>query len=75
LNARRDESLPAGLATGDKWGVNIGGFVRHYDGWVIRAGPGNLGYSAQARNATGRPAGPRLDALTLDELAAKIDAS
>lgn len=55
------------------WAVNIGGFMRHYDGWLIKGSPDGLRYTAQRRNPAGRPRGPVLSAPTLDELAARIE--
>jgi hypothetical protein len=58
------------------WGVNIGGFISHYRprGWLIRGGNGGFGFSAR-RYIDGRGRAPVLDALSLDELAAKIEAA
>jgi hypothetical protein len=59
-------------ATGD-WGLNIGGFMAAHPDWVIQGR--STGYTAQHRNASGRPRGPVLEAPSLDELAAKIEAA
>lgn len=57
------------------WGLNIGGFMRHHDGWLISGSPNGFGYTAQHRNAAGLPRGPVLSARTLDELAGRIEQS
>ena len=52
--------------------LNIGRFIREHPGHVIQAGPYGTGYCARRKDASGRPAGERVTALTLDELAARI---
>jgi len=57
------------------WGLNIGGFMAHHRDWLIRGCAGWVGWSAQRRDGRGRPRGPMLDARTLDELDALIEAA
>jgi hypothetical protein len=57
------------------WGLNIGGFMDAHRDWLIRGRGGGFGWTAQRRDATGRPRGPVVDARTLDELAALIQAA
>jgi hypothetical protein len=59
--------------TGLRYGVNVGQWIRDYPHYVLRAGFDALGYSARRRNEHGRPAGSPIGALTLDELAARVD--
>ena len=59
---------------GSGWGLRIGDFIKAYPDWLIRGGFDGFGHTAQ-RKVTGRPAGPVLTALSLDELAAKIRAA
>jgi hypothetical protein len=58
------------------WGLNIGGLIQHYRpmGWLIRGSTGPFGWTATLLDEAGRPKGRPLAALTLDELAAMIDA-
>ena len=63
-----DTGEPAG-----GWGLNIGEFIKAYPDWLIRGGFDGFGHTAQ-RKVAGRPTGPVLSALSLDELAAKIRA-
>jgi hypothetical protein len=62
----------AGQAPEGGWRLNVGGFIKAYPGYAIRADAN--GYIAQ-RKTEGRPRGPLLQAPTLDELAAKIGAA
>jgi hypothetical protein len=55
------------------WGLRIGDFIKAHPDWLIRGGLDGFGHTAQRREA-GRPKGPVLTALSLDELAAKIRA-
>ena len=64
----------AGLSAGG-WGLNIGGFMDAHRDWLIKGRGGGFGWTAQRRDASGRPRGPVLDARTLDELAALIRAA
>lgn len=64
---------PNGQDPAGGWGLNVGKFIRHYRAWVIR-GTAN-GFTAQRRNAKGQAAGRVLEAPTLDELAALIEAA
>ena len=58
------------------WGLNIGGFIAvHRERWLIRGCGSGFGWSAQRRSANGRPAGPLLESLSLDELHEKITAA
>jgi hypothetical protein len=58
------------------WGPNIGGFIaEHRERWVIRGCGSGFGWSAQRRNDHGRPRGPLLESLSLDELDEKIRAA
>jgi hypothetical protein len=58
------------------WRLNIGGFIaEHRERWVIRGCGGGFGWSAQRRNDHGRPRGPLLESLSLDELDEKIRAA
>lgn len=52
--------------------LNIGRFIKDHPSHVISAAPSACGYSARRKDGDGRPTGPRLTALTLDELAAMI---
>jgi hypothetical protein len=54
-----------------EYGLNVGRFARDHPGWRITAGPAGTGYSAQRRTDAG-VSGPRIDAQTLDELAARL---
>jgi len=53
------------------WDHNVAGFISAHPDYVIRGHAD--GYSAQ-RKTNGRARGPLLKALSLDELAAKIEA-
>jgi len=53
--------------------VNIGKFIADHPGWRIQAGLEGVGYTAQRRD-NGGVHGPRVGALTLDELAARLAA-
>jgi hypothetical protein len=57
---------------GGEWGLNIGGFIKAHPGHVIRGGLEGFGWTAQAKDARGRPKGPVVADLSLDALAAKI---
>jgi hypothetical protein len=54
------------------WGLGIGRFIDCHPDWLIRGAAGGFGWSAQRRGPGGRPGGPLLESLSLDELAAKI---
>jgi hypothetical protein len=41
------------------WGHNVGGFTKHFSGWLITAGPSGAGYAAQLRDRHGRARGQR----------------
>lgn len=56
------------------WGVNIGGFIKAHPDWQITGRSTGSGWSAR-RRVDGRPKGPKIEALSLDELAAKIKAA
>jgi hypothetical protein len=58
----------------EPYGLNIGRFIREHPEWVIQAGPYGSGYSARRKDGAGRPAGQRLTALTIDDLAAQMAA-
>lgn len=55
------------------WALNVGGFMACHQDWLISGGPGGFGWSAQRRDATGRPRRPLVNAPTLDELDALIE--
>jgi hypothetical protein len=55
------------------WGLNVGGFIDAHPGWLIRGRAS--GYTAQRKDKDGRPRGLVLEARTLDELAALIEAA
>jgi hypothetical protein len=57
------------------WGLNVGKFVDAHPDWLIRGGTSGFGWTAQRRDASGRPRGPALRARTLDELDALIQAA
>lgn len=56
----------------EEYGLNVGRFIRDHPDWVVVAGFEGVGYCAQRRDGHGHGAGPRVSALTLDELAAKL---
>ncbi len=56
---------------GPRWGVNVGGFEKHYD--VRLEGLPVSGWATR-RKVDGRPCGPRIKAQTLDELAELLEA-
>jgi hypothetical protein len=55
------------------WDLCIGGFMRHYSGWLIRGQASGFGFTAQQRNEDGLPRGPVLTGRDLDELASRIE--
>lgn len=61
------ESPPA------EYGSNVARFLAEHAGVVLQAGPDGSGYSAQRKNRWGHGVGQPVTALTLDELAAKLD--
>ncbi len=68
---------PAG-GTGDyramaSYGLNVVQFLKDHQDWVISPGFEGVGYSAQRPDDAGRGAGPRVEALTLDELATLLE--
>jgi hypothetical protein len=50
------------------YGDNVGRFKADHPGVVLLAGRGGFGYTAQQGDDRGRGAGPKVTALTLDEL-------
>jgi hypothetical protein len=56
----------------DEYGLNVGQFIRDHPDHVVTAGTNGSGYSAQRRGSWGKGTGPRVSALTLDELAELI---
>jgi hypothetical protein len=59
----------------EEYELNIGRFIEDHSNYVIQAGPGGFGYQAQLRDDSGKGVGERWSALTLDELAAKLQAA
>lgn len=53
--------------------LNVGRFISEHPDWALSAGPGGAGYSAQRKNGHGHGAGEPVTALTLDELAARLE--
>lgn len=64
---------PDGQHPPGSWGHNVGAFMKHYPGWVIQGNANGL--TAQRRGPNRRPRGPVLEAPTLDQLAALIEAA
>jgi hypothetical protein len=60
-------------ASGDRYDVAIGRLLDDYPTFWIGGSPDGLGYRARMRAASGMLAGRELAALTLDELAGKMD--
>jgi hypothetical protein len=58
-----------------EYDLNIGRFIEDHRDYVIRAGPGGFGYQVQLRDDSGKGVGERWSALTLDELAAQLEAA
>lgn len=58
------------------WGLNVGGFIACYRprGWLVLGHGSGFGWQAVHLNGTGRPEGKPLEALSLDDLAAQIEA-
>jgi len=68
-------AVTAGPGAGGGWGLNIGRFIADHPDWLIRGGSSGFGWSAQRRDACGKPRGRLLEARTLDELATLIQAA
>jgi hypothetical protein len=69
-NSAVSEAGPANCG-GPQWGVNVGGFEKHYGVWLDGLVTG--GWVAK-RKTDGKPRGPRITAQTLDELAELLEA-
>jgi hypothetical protein len=54
--------------------LNVGRFIQDHRDHVITAGFEGFGFTARRRDAQGRASGPAVTALTLDELAALLEA-
>lgn len=55
-----------------EYGLNVGRFLRDHPDHVLTEGDGGFGYRAWLKDGEGRAYGSALEALTLDELAAKL---
>jgi hypothetical protein len=53
--------------------LNVGRFIQDHPSYILRIGFEGFGYEAQHRDEWGHGAGERYSALTLDELAARLD--
>jgi hypothetical protein len=58
------------------WGLNIGGFIACYRprGWLVIGRGSGFGWQAVHLDGNGRLRGKPLESLSLDDLAAQIDA-
>jgi hypothetical protein len=59
------------------WKLNIGAFIAEYRprGWLVRGRGSGFGWMAVHLDGNGRPRGKPLESLSLDDLAAQIEAS
>lgn len=58
---------------GGRFGLNVGKWMRAYPDFVLQCGVDGFGFRCWRRNEAGRPVGPGIEALSLDELADVID--
>ena len=66
-------SLDAGRLGGQRFGLDVGAWMKAYPGYILQGGFDGFGFVCWRRSGQGRKSGEPMTAATLDDLAVLVD--